>query len=248
MSIKLMSHVWDAAQVSGSELLVLLALADFANDEGGSIYPSMATIAKKARLSDKQARRVVHKLIDDGILSLVEQGGWQGTRNRPNEYCINLDAIGVLPSREYGTPKRDRGGTPADVSTVLPPMGDDPSVNHHIDPPGKVEGATPPATDPDVARVWEAWTANMPGMVTPVIKDSVNELLNEYSAAEVVEAIAIACRKNKRYLDYIKGILAKGAFGERPTVTGGDYRTTNNGLAAAQAYAEMKGYTVNGRN
>lgn len=116
----------------------------------------------------------------------------------------------------------------------------------------EAEGAAPPAAtvDTDLARIWEAWDANMPGTKSPVIVDGVNSLLDDYSAAEIVEAIAIACRKNKRNLGYIQGILAKGAFSQPPTATGGDYRPahgTNRGRNAAAAYMERKGM-LNGRN
>ena len=117
---------------------------------------------------------------------------------------------------------------------------------------GKAEGGGKPAAaaiDPNVAQVWQAWQANMPGMITPVIKDSVNELLTEYSPAEIVEAIAIACRKNKRHLDYIKGILAKGAFSDAPKPSGGDYRPSNaasNRQAVSNVFAKLRAQEVNG--
>jgi len=91
---------------------------------------------------------------------------------------------------------------------------------------------TPPATiaiDPDVARVWGAWDANMPGTRTPVIVDAVNGLLDDYSAAEIEEAISIACKRNNRNFGYIEGILAKGVFNDRPAPSGGDYRRKDNG-------------------
>lgn len=106
------------------------------------------------------------------------------------------------------------------------------------------------AIDPGVARVWEAWDANMPGTKSQVITDGVNALLDEYSAAEIVEAIAIACRRHKRSLGYIEGILQKGVFSQVPITTGGDYRPSrspNRGLNAAMDYIQEKGM-FNGRN
>lgn len=94
-------------------------------------------------------------------------------------------------------------------------------------------------------RVWRAWDANMPGTKTPVIVDSVNSLLDEYSPAEIEEAIAIACKRNKRSLGFVEGILRRGAFSEKPKPSGGDYpspyRSVNRGRAAATAYMERKG-------
>ena len=47
-----MSFVWDGFPASGSEMLVMLALADWCNDEGGSLHPSMRAVAGRFRLSD----------------------------------------------------------------------------------------------------------------------------------------------------------------------------------------------------
>lgn len=83
----------------------------------------------------------------------------------------------------------------------------------------KAEGVPPPpaaAIDPDVARLWTKWDANMPGAKTRVIVDGVNALLDDYSIAEIEEAITIACKRNKRYLSYVEGILARGAFSQAP--------------------------------
>lgn len=138
MSIKVMNAVWAYADCSGSELLILLALADFSDDNGENIYPSMQTLAQKSRMSDKQARRVVQNLVKLELIEIVEQGGWQRGRNRSNSYRIRLeniirgtDNLGVPPShpREYGTPAHD--------STVLPPAGDDPPYKHHTKPPSE---------------------------------------------------------------------------------------------------------------
>lgn len=106
----------------------------------------------------------------------------------------------------------------------------------------EAEGAAPPAAAPgnDVARVWQAWDANMPGTKSPVITEGVNALLEDYSAAEIVEAIAIACRKNKRYLGFVQGVLARGAFSEAPKPSGGDYRPPGNGRMAPVDKTQME--------
>lgn len=44
MSIKVMSYVWDGYPGSGSELLAMLAMADWCDDKGGSLYPSMKAV------------------------------------------------------------------------------------------------------------------------------------------------------------------------------------------------------------
>ncbi len=70
-----MSAVWhDATQYSEGTLLVLLALADWANDEGWC-WPSMAAIARKARLSERQVYRIVDELESDGVVQRKKGGG-----------------------------------------------------------------------------------------------------------------------------------------------------------------------------
>lgn len=92
MSAKVSALVWKGYPTGGSELLVLLALTDWCDDQGGRLYPSMRAIASKARLSESQARRVVHDLVRDEFLIVIgnDTGGAPGsTRN----YQINLDKL-----------------------------------------------------------------------------------------------------------------------------------------------------------
>ena len=49
----------------------MLALADYSNDDGENIYPSIRTLAKKMSCSESQSRRTLHKLIDDGYVNVI---------------------------------------------------------------------------------------------------------------------------------------------------------------------------------
>jgi hypothetical protein len=91
MSIKVMSMVWENYPEGGSELLALLALADWSND-AGACFPSMASIAMKTRLSRSQAQRVVHGLIEAKFVFVLENamGGAPGMTRR---YRINLEKL-----------------------------------------------------------------------------------------------------------------------------------------------------------
>lgn len=91
MSIRVMSKVWESYPGGGSELLALLALADW-SDDNGRCYPSMASISKKVRLKPRQAQRVVHQLIEAGFVSVIgnEFGGKPGATR---QYRINLSTL-----------------------------------------------------------------------------------------------------------------------------------------------------------
>jgi len=96
VSIKVSSLVWEHAPVGGSDLLVLLALADFANDEGTNAWPSHATLARKARLSEERIRHVLRSLQKRGLILVDVQAGGPATLRRdrrPNVYTLNLAAI-----------------------------------------------------------------------------------------------------------------------------------------------------------
>src|SRR5260370_36862185 len=103
MSIAVMNWVWASSPTSGNERLVLLALADACSrDDGSGCWPSAATIARKASISDRTVRRVIARLEADGQL-LVHRGG--GRAGSTNSYTVVTgihrpgqdDAPGTLP-------------------------------------------------------------------------------------------------------------------------------------------------------
>jgi hypothetical protein len=63
-----MSWVWDLP-VTPTEKLVLLALADHAQDDGGGAYPSVATLSRKTGLSDRMVRYVLSRKSKQGLLA-----------------------------------------------------------------------------------------------------------------------------------------------------------------------------------
>jgi len=85
MSVKVMSRVWDSASQGGSDKLMLLALADRA-DEDGICWPGMAYLAGKCGVTERQAQRTISKLAIRGEV-YVETGGGKG---KTNSYFITV--------------------------------------------------------------------------------------------------------------------------------------------------------------
>jgi Helix-turn-helix domain len=83
MSIRIMSRVWDHYPGKGSDLLAMLALADWSDDDG-RCYPSIAALAKKIRLKERQTQNAVRELIEQGFVSVTgnEAGGAPGMTRR----------------------------------------------------------------------------------------------------------------------------------------------------------------------
>jgi hypothetical protein len=81
MSVRLMALVWELLlELRGSKLIVALALADWGRDDGTKIFPSMKTLSKKARISVREARRIVSEFEKSGLLVRVNSGRGRGNR------------------------------------------------------------------------------------------------------------------------------------------------------------------------
>ena len=84
MSIKAMTTVWEKSEQSGSSLLMLLAIADYAQDDGSGAWPSLATLARKTRMKRRNAIYTIKKLEKAGELFVIRRGG----KHKSNEYAI----------------------------------------------------------------------------------------------------------------------------------------------------------------
>ena len=102
-----MSQVWEDARIqSQPELLVLLALADHARDDG-VCWPSIRTIAAKARVEERSAQRILRRLIEKGLVELVTKGGCIEGHNVPNRYRVTGGDPRVTPWPDRGPPGGD---------------------------------------------------------------------------------------------------------------------------------------------
>lgn len=110
MSIAILAQIWENGPDSKSELLVLMALADFANGEG-HCWPSLASIGKKARLKRRQLIILLQKLETDGWFTVRHRHDPSG-RQTSSSYQLNLVKVGGAknaPSPEGGAKTAPRG-------------------------------------------------------------------------------------------------------------------------------------------
>lgn len=119
MSIKVMHEVWMHSKQSGGALLTLLAMADCA-DDAGICWPSIATLARKARLHQRQVFYILQNLKAGGEIEILESGG--GRRN--NRYRVMTPANSAAVQLDALPPAPHRRGT-------VQPTASDPSYNHH---------------------------------------------------------------------------------------------------------------------
>lgn len=124
MSIKVMSAVWEHSRAKGSELLLLLAIADYADDEGNA-FPSVTNLAKKIRMTQRGTQMLLRKLEKLQELSTEHERGPNGR----NLYRV----------------KTFQGHRRADEPSVT--RGDEPSVTRGMNP-----SSAKPSLEPSVKK------------------------------------------------------------------------------------------------
>lgn len=107
-----MTEAWGNEDVAGSELLLLLALCDHANDEG-VCWPSIKTLSRKVRVQKRSVTKLIEKLESKGLLERLSVGGG-----------LETSVYQVSPSGKGGVPQdrgvsQDRGGSvPQDTPSL----------------------------------------------------------------------------------------------------------------------------------
>jgi DNA-binding MarR family transcriptional regulator len=116
VSVKQMGMVWEL-DLPPNHKIVLLAYADHADDDGGSVFPSLGRIAHKTGYSKDQVRRISRELADAGLMEKVQDA----TPRRGAEYELHLErGSKLLPLKKRGV-----ANDPSPVGAPVPP---EPSV------------------------------------------------------------------------------------------------------------------------
>jgi hypothetical protein len=138
-----MSLVWERSKQTGSNLLLLLAIADNANDNGYA-WPGYDYLARKTRLGREYVRKLAHELCDTNELEIVRTGSGR----TPNMYRVKTEILGTFSVvQEY------QSGMGVPLTVVLGyhsegvPNTTDPSltVNNLLLPDGENAAAKPAA-------------------------------------------------------------------------------------------------------
>ncbi|KPH66887.1 hypothetical protein ADT71_03795 [Novosphingobium sp. ST904] len=125
-----MTEVWNL-QLPDSQKIVLLALADTANDEG-HCWPSMASLARKCSKGQRTVQGVIKTLVAAGHVTRREVAG------RGCEYWVHpvkegTPAKAAPPQnlrRAANAPRNRRGGPPQSLRDTPAAAADKPSENH----------------------------------------------------------------------------------------------------------------------
>jgi hypothetical protein len=129
LSVQLLAQVWADPYYSHSwksELLIALALADFARKEDGKAWPGIEALARKARTSPRCAQIACKRLESAGKLRIIKGGGVHGT----NAYFLLFSPATVAPLQplhprneaadEAAVPAPDEAPVPAADEAAVP--------------------------------------------------------------------------------------------------------------------------------
>ena len=178
MSVAATTWVWgEGCKAQGADLLVLLALADYA-DENGNCYASWAKLQAKTRLSRSTVIRSLRRLQDAEQLEEVKKGfrrtagdGVQATVWRITGIGVSLTPVSGRqvserhPSGVTVTPKRCHSDTPTIRTYKNTTLGDTPATLSPSHPltEGEVSMYAPDPVPPKPKTVGiESWSADRP--------------------------------------------------------------------------------------
>lgn len=146
MSNRVLNFVWDRSPSEGTELLVLLSLADQANDEG-DCWPSVRSLCKRARIDRRYAQRIIRNLAARGEIEITRRKRPDGS-DTSNSYRIilpsdgtavyrpqggGLETTGGAVYKPQGGRSGDRGGSGLETAGgVVPEPPQEPSFNHQL--------------------------------------------------------------------------------------------------------------------
>ena len=186
MSIRIMTSVWERQGITPTQKLVLLALADWANDEG-FCWPSINRLAVKSCLTSRCIQKTIRSLEDAGLIKREEVSG------KGNRYWITLPANDVHPRTTFTPPLNEVHPTPEprspntsythqDTSRDMS-SGDDQSLENEIQ---------------DVVRAWNelADERDLPKItkVTPTRRKQIVARLKEYDVDDWSKALTAIYR------------------------------------------------------
>jgi DNA-binding transcriptional ArsR family regulator len=164
MSIKVMHAVWSLAPHvpgSSSSRLILLALADIANDEG-ECWPGIKNLSEKCGLNRRAVTLQLARLEEAGLVKRTARFRDNGSQTS-SMYHITLPVLTPPPAQDIAPPLRKiehGGGAESDMggAQAAAPLIHEPSVDPSVEP--SVKQHPPPA-----ASVFDAFWKSYPRKV-----------------------------------------------------------------------------------
>lgn len=183
MSNRLLTIAW-GVPLPTTKKMVLLRLADFADDNGRRVFPSVARLAHECGTSERTVQYALRDLETDGFIVVV--GNATGGRGRAREYAVLVERLlaaqepyekganddttseRLQPATEKGATDDKKGATHCTPSTTEPPV--EPPESPPAVPPS-LNGAHLDLGLPDpVDEMVAAWNAMAAEIGVPAVQ------------------------------------------------------------------------------
>ena len=165
--------------------------------DAGTHKPPYESAKRSDKMSHSQSDKMsLHEKTDE-----VTNGAKRSDISTPTESDIPAKesdmAVSPNPSLE---PSKDNPSLEPSITTT--------TLQGPAPENGGSSGGSPAIQNisPDLARVAKAYEANI-GLLTPIMRDTLLDAIAEYTADWVDEAIIIAVKAEKRFWNYVEGIL-----------------------------------------
>lgn len=158
MSFPMMREIWKNGPEKQAERFVLLALADYANDQG-ECWPAVSSLAMRTCMSVRGVQTILRRLEADGWLAIEVGGG----RKNCNMYRIKT------PQLDAETPQltalNPAGAAPEPLRTLKEPLREPLREEPPLDPPERKRRAVQLPEDwvPNDRNIQDAILRNFTG-------------------------------------------------------------------------------------
>ncbi|EMG6526472.1 helix-turn-helix domain-containing protein [Providencia rettgeri] len=143
MSMILMAKAMQLKVGNPSRKLVLIKLADNANDKG-ECFPSYQHVADQCEISRRSVINHIDALCEQGLVRKVYRSGEKG--NSSNVYILNLDGAKISPPSEKSAPEVVKQfHQPSEISAPPPSEKSAPRTSHSFEPVNEPKDNTQPA-------------------------------------------------------------------------------------------------------
>lgn len=196
MSVHVSSWVWDHAECEGNELLIMLALADYANDEG-VCWPGMATLSRRCRCHVSTIQRNIAKAVERGDMELTARSKDNGNADT-NLYKFTKYV--EHRNSHLGTGRKLRGGVVANCGedwsqleggTGRTAMVCKPSVKEPSEEK-KAQAARLPLANPELEHLFDQFIISRKKMRKPLTEYAqylASKKLNEHTPEDAKIAL-----------------------------------------------------------
>ena len=112
MSVAAVTSVWKDSSAKGADLLVLLAIADYAEDDGRNSWATETKLATKSRMTERGVRNILRRLVKMGELAIEKNDGGRRVKDGhvPRRF-MHVLCCPCEPERRSGSQPEKRSGS-----------------------------------------------------------------------------------------------------------------------------------------